>query len=278
MPKRFVLTASAAAFYAAVIWLAALVVVFSQDASRSYALMAQALSPEEQTNAAIEEALETLSLGAYEGASERRARLVALNERVFDQWQMASALGGLTGLVLLAIGALATIGEHDRANRLNRTWLWLCLVCLVIGVSAPMLSIVAQREVPLLGHVILRYESKGILTTVVSLYAHGHLFIAGALALSSLVLPSAKLALGFVAVSRFARPRRAALMAVHLIGRWSMTDVFVVAILLAVLAGQAGDSTDAWLGHGLWFFAVYAILSTWLGRRLNATYGSSNHR
>ena len=74
MPKRFVLTASAAAFYATVIWLAALVVVFSQDASRSYALMAQALSPEEQTNAAIDEALETLSLGAYEGASERRAR------------------------------------------------------------------------------------------------------------------------------------------------------------------------------------------------------------
>ena len=93
----------------------------------------------------------------------------------------------------------------------------------------------------------------------------------------SLVLPSYEAALGFLAVSRLNVPGSCP-DGCSPIGRWSMTDVFVVAILLAVLAGQAGDSTDAWLGHGLWFFAVYAILSTWLGRRLNATYGSSNHR
>ena len=36
------------------------------------------------------------------------------------------------------------------------------------------------------------------------------------------------------------------------------------------MAGDAGESTDAWVGHGLWFFAAYAVLSWIVGQRLSA--------
>ena len=40
-----------------------------------------------------------------------------------------------------------------------------------------------------------------------------------------------------------------------------MTDVFVVAILLAFLANKSNELTDARLGPGLYFFAAYGLLS-----------------
>ena len=48
---------------------------------------------------------------------------------------------------------------------------------------------------------------------------------------------------------------------IHIIGKWSMTDVFVIAILLSFFTMNVDETTDAWLGHGLYFFAAYSILS-----------------
>jgi len=45
------------------------------------------------------------------------------------------------------------------------------------------------------------------------------------------------------------------------IGKWSMTDVFVVAVLLAFLATSGNGLTDARLGPGLYFFAAYGLLT-----------------
>jgi len=52
------------------------------------------------------------------------------------------------------------------------------------------------------------------------------------------------------------------------IGRWSMTDVFVVAILLAFLTADTAQLTDATLGAGLYFFAGYGLLSIAAGHMM----------
>ena len=116
---------------------------------------------------------------------------------------------------------------------------------------------------------LFRSESKGVLASVISLFVYGNVVVAALLALFSVIIPVSKLALGLLAASKLS-PKAAAWAArvLHHIGKWSMTDVFVVAVLLAFLAGSAGDSTDAWTGHGLWFFAAYGLLSLIATQRL----------
>ena len=135
-------------------------------------------------------------------------------------------------------------------------------VCLVVGLLAPMLTIIAQREVAMLGQVVLHFESKSILGTVGSLAEAGNWFVAVLLALFSVIVPVAKLLLSLAAlIAPEGAFRQRATSLVALIGKWSMTDVFVVAILLSFLALGDGALTDARLGPGLYFFAAYALLS-----------------
>ena len=247
--------------YIVAIALAAAIIVSAGDIARTHAHLAEILSPEARTEAAWQEVLEALSLGLYSGAEQARAQIAALNAHMLTLWDRANILSvTLVVWLSLFLGWQARRGPRQRRHA---HMLASASICLVIGLLAPMLSIVAQREVPMLGEVVLRYESKAILATVYSLAEKQHWLIALALALTSVLIPIGKLLLAAMATvgggGLSAQSRRC----VHLIGRWSFTDVFVVAVLLAFMAGDAGDSTNAWVGHGLWFFAGYAVLS-WL--------------
>ena len=59
----------------------------------------------------------------------------------------------------------------------------------------------------------------------------------------------------------------------HAVGKWSMADVFVVAVLVAFLAAGKDAYRSAHLGPGLYAFAAYCLLSmlaAQLARRLPA--------
>ncbi|NKC11139.1 MAG: hypothetical protein GKR94_02710 [Gammaproteobacteria bacterium] len=243
-----------------------LIVITANDIADSHKQLAAILSLEERSSAAIDRVAETLSLGLYEGGQADRLRVSAKSQRIHIQWQRTSALS-----LLLAILLSITLVLSGSTN-LERQLLKVAAICLGVGIFAPMLSIVAQRDVPLLGQVVLAYESKGVAATVAALYQRGHLIIALILGLFSIVIPITKLLLTAVAMgpSRLAKPAR---HAIHLIGKWSMTDVFVVAVLLAFLAGGASGNTDAWVGHGLWFFAAYALLSFIAAQRIERQWG-----
>ena len=57
--------------------------------------------------------------------------------------------------------------------------------------------------------------------------------------------------------------RDRAVQLVHVVGRWSMADVFVVAVLLAMLALGSDPATRAMTGPGLYFFAGYCVVALW---------------
>ena len=254
--------------YVVAIALAAAIIVSAGDIARTHAHLAEILSPEARTEAAWQEVLEALSLGLYSGGEQARAQIAALNAHMLTLWDRANILS-VTLVVWLSL-FLGWQARRGPRQRWHAHMLASASICLVIGLLAPMLSIVAQREVPMLGEVVLRYESKAILATVYSLAEKQHWLIALALALTSVLIPIGKLLLAAMATvgggGLSAQSRRC----VHLIGRWSFTDVFVVAVLLAFMAGDAGDSTNAWVGHGLWFFAGYAVLSWLVTQQLDA--------
>ena len=118
-------------------------------------------------------------------------------------------------------------------------------------------------------------QTRSIVSSVQHLYEVKSPMPATLILLFSVVVPFAKGALILWAVfMRDAARRRRALDFVELIGKWSMADVFVVALFIAYLAAQASQSPPgdpnfpppmvaftASFGAGFYWFTAYCIFS-----------------
>ena len=154
-------------------------------------------------------------------------------------------------------------------EQLCRDLLGMSAVLLLVGILAPVLTVAVHKQLPVLGDVVLQHDTKSIADTVVQLVHLDSWFTAVMLGLFSVVTPFAKLLLSWLATAtRSATLRTRALFAIEHIGKWSMTDVFVVAVMLAFLASDSEGLTRASLGVGLYFFAGYAIASQVAGHLL----------
>ncbi len=114
-------------------------------------------------------------------------------------------------------------------------------------------------------------ERHSLLGVVSALLRDGEWFLGGVLGAFSVVFPTLKLAAMAVPAAAIAARRRAASAALrwmgHL-GRWSMLDVLVVALVVFAVkrSGLAGAATLP----GIWLFALSVVLSiaaAWLIER-----------
>lgn len=260
----------------------ALVLIFSADTvSDTDRAASRYETASERADTKIKRALEWLSLGLYQGASEKVEKVQSLNEiAAYHQRRVEWSSWLLLGLSLAFLIFKSTQARRSAEASLRGLALHLIgvsAIFLLVGVVAPMLTVVAQTEVTLLGEVVFQYESRSIIGTGQHLASGGNLLVALLLILFSVLIPVAKLLLSFVALARFAkRSRTFALTSIRLIGKWSMTDVFVVAILLAFLSTESKTFTDASLGPGLYFFAGYGLLSMIGGQVLIRVEGAGD--
>lgn len=261
----------APAYYLLSLILAIAVVAGAVHAAEGYRAVTVYQTAEEKTDTLLKDLLEDFSFGFYKGATEKTAEIAAVEQQAARFARLAH-----TGAwILLALSAVF-LGAHVLSAHRGEALVPAALITHVIGVSAvflvvglcaPILTVSARKEVALLGSVVLQYETKGILSTVLKLASTGNRFLATLLFVFSVLAPAAKLIASFVAVkSQRLHVRRFTIRTVELIGRWSMTDVFVVAILLAYLAAETEQLTDASLGPGLYFFAGYGVLSLVAGQ------------
>jgi len=248
--------------YPFAIALAALVVIDSMEAERLAQAAAEMQSLAGSTRMAWAALLERLSLAWYSGARD----LASAYDSVAGAAQAAGArattaaagLGALAVLQLVALGWPVSWRAATLAWHLNL----LGAVAFAVGIAAPMLTIVAHAEVPVLGEVILRYEAKSILSTIGDLVAGGNLLLALLIGAFSILLPAIKTALVAIAVGPVgAAAHRRCIALLHAVGKWSMADVFVVAVLVAYLAAGKDAYSSAHLGPGLYAFAAYCLLS-----------------
>lgn len=223
-------------------------------------------STEQRTDTVVKKTLEIVSFGLYKGASEK-ADAIASIERSTRARSQRVRLATWTLAGLSAAFLMASLLRERRAGlpgrrRLVRDLLGVSCVFLLVGLTTPILTVVAHKEVAVLGDVVLQHESKGIVSTFSKLFQSGNLFIAFLLLVFSIVIPLLKLAISFVVLLAPRLPATALfLRCLQVVGKWSMTDVFVVAVLLAFFAADSGELTNADLEHGLYFFAGYGLLS-----------------
>ena len=112
------------------------------------------------------------------------------------------------------------------------------------------------------------YEQKQtILVTIRYLFEHGGYWAATLLFLFSVCVPFGKVALFFYALHARAERREMALGFINFIGKWSMADVFVVAIYTAYLGAKNSVGVgqpihfETEYGPGFYWFSAYCIVS-----------------
>ena len=120
-------------------------------------------------------------------------------------------------------------------------------------------------------------KTRSILATAQDLHANGHLPVAILILLFSVVVPLIKaLVLLAMLLPVSVSLRRGLLWVSNAISKWSMADVFVIAIFIAFLAGNGIQESrglvdfEASLGVGFWYFLSYCLLSILGTQLLNA--------
>ena len=211
--------------------------------------------------------LELITLGLYEGYSEKLAELKhhqQLRQAYADSVDITSSVFFSVALLLLAVVWMLQRNLLD----LGYAMLLVALVCLAVGLSTPILSLEAGKELPVIGETVFQFKSKGVLTTIDALRESGNGWLAVLLLIFSVIVPVLKTALvGITWWSHDHHLFRKGLNLSHHIGKWSMADVFVVAILVAYFANSGEEFTEAEVQVGLLFFAAYVLLSL-LGTQL----------
>ena len=130
------------------------------------------------------------------------------------------------------------------------------LISWLVGITATIMTIEVFKDLPVVGHTIFKYESKSIWATIMTLYEIDRYFIATMVGLFSVIVPFIKTVAVYVSIFY-----KKSIKVMNFIGKWSMADVFIVALLLANLTLNTDEYTDAKMQMGLYFFSVYVMLS-----------------
>jgi Paraquat-inducible protein A len=139
----------------------------------------------------------------------------------------------------------------------------------IIDRLTPQLTASLQKNV---GNVEVYQQTRSIIGSIRNLYDVGSPIPATLILLFSVVVPFTKAALvGWAVLLASVERGRRAMRVVEAIAKWSMADVFVVALFIAYLAAEAtqrsaGDTPplvafDARFGSGFYWFAAYCLLS-----------------
>ncbi len=136
------------------------------------------------------------------------------------------------------------------------------MMTLLFGLITPILMVTIHKEVEYLGDIVLSFESKGVIGSIVKLWESGDIVVAMVILLFSVIVPVLKVS-SLLIVSIFMESRFAhgIITFFKMIGKWSMVDVFVVAVFLVYLTANKGDVSRAEVEMGLYFFLAYVIVS-----------------
>ncbi len=208
------------------------------------------------------------------------------------QSQIGAGILGASFLLILLGWMMAFRQKGKRSHRVVGVSM-VALLCLGAGLTIPMLEIAAyehqfriddlpirtklfgaqisvnySHEFP--GDLYFFYQSKSALQLISTLLRQQNWVVGLSLTLFSVVFPLVKTSITWLAAARPALFDRDWFQRVVLtLGKWSMADVFVVAVFLGFLAFgnmQVGVPTESQVLPGLYFFLAYCLLSVGLSQ------------
>jgi len=224
--------------------------------------------------------VEKFSFKQYQPYSRDIEELRVIESRMEEE-KRAAAISTGSFVVVVALLLLQGWFSLQHQELMLGALLFGALCSLSVGLFAPLMTIVTFKDVQFIGRVILQFESKSVIGTVETLFSSGNILVALPLILFSIVLPVAKtLFLGVFLLRPTHWLGNKLLHWIKAIGKWSMADVLVVAVILVFLSFDEGKLTDAEIHTGFYFFLFYVLLSmgTSLFFRVESTTISSPAR
>ena len=181
---------------------------------------------------------------------EKKRTLARLNAQRYTRYFMYLLGAVMLSYFLVSLRAFMLFGSIA------------AIITLVLGLISPILMVTIHTQVEYLGDIVLSFESKGVIGSILKLFDSGDVIVALVVLLFSVVVPSLKvLALLFVSVFMKSGFAHDIVKFFKLIGKWSMVDVFVVAVFLVYLTANKGEVSRAEVEVGLYFFLAYVIVS-----------------
>jgi hypothetical protein len=153
--------------------------------------------------------------------------------------------------------------NQDRFGRLNDQEMSAMIGQLLGGVARG--KIEGARDI--LGATTVYEQKQTIVVTIRYLFEHGGYTAATLLLLFSVCVPLGKVLLFFIAIHARDSVQERLLGFINFIGKWSMADVFVVAIYTAYLGARSSVGVgqpihfETEYGSGFYWFAAYCIVS-----------------
>ncbi len=203
--------------------------------------------------------LETLSFGTYDKHSQEKVSREMLEQVANETYQQS-----LTYLYYF-FGSMALFLIIFLFLDRDFLIIYIALagiVSLGFALIAPLIMMIVYQAFPVLGEVTLSFESKSIIGTIEKMYHDKNYIIAGLVLLFSIMIPLFKsmvlLLYGFFKESGLGKNL---VSFIDKIGKWSMADVFIVAILVVFFSTKQDIHTSIKLEVGLYFFIGYVLLS-----------------
>ncbi len=172
---------------------------------------------------------------------------------------------GLVCLSALYAITLITLDRHFATRAVLFALTGISVVFFVIGILAPAIIIWTAPTIPLESgplSFVLQHQVRGIAAIIWELLTNGHWIIGGFLLAFSIITPITKASLSFFLTASRSRELNLKIGGfIHAIGKWSMADVFVAAILLALYALKAQEATKSIPCLGLYYFIGYCLLA-----------------
>ena len=150
--------------------------------------------------------------------------------------------------------------DHPKEARRLRVILVITAVFLALGLVSPIIT---------LKKFVLIENSFSVLGGVLELLMEGQFFLFILILGFSVLLPILKIGALYTLLSPKARNTASMdkyLHWMHLYGKWSMLDVFIVAVL--VVAVKLGAIASVEMRYGLYFFALAVVLTMYVTARV----------
>lgn len=156
--------------------------------------------------------------------------------------------------------------EYPAKAKQLRLYIRIAAILLFVGLLAPIIT---------LSKFVLIQNTFSVLSGVIELLREGQIFLFLLITGFSVVLPILKLMVLYRLVGKnvVAKEKVKKLLHwMHLYGKWSMLDVFVVAVL--VVAVKLGAIADVEMRYGLYAFAASVLLTMFITAQIA---GLANH-
>jgi hypothetical protein len=202
-----------------------------------------------------------------------------LNKSATKSYRKALMLGYVLGLVVFVYILINyfVYNEFDKYRVLGITFIFGSLSFLYLGLQNPFLEIEAySKDLKITANLIsidktfegrtyFLYQNKSVFQLIKLLFSGGNILVGLCLVLFSIVFPLVKLTASLlVLITPNTNTSKKSVSVINKLGKWSMADVFVSAVFLAVFSFtnmNDGVDTSSSTLIGLYFFLTFVILS-----------------